>query len=807
MVRRSASSISAGRIGLGTKSSIPDSKHFCRSCVMAPAVSAISGRSRSRPGTSPARTRRATSKPSTTGIWQSSSTPSKRRAASAWSARSPFPAISTVWPILASRSRATIWLAALSSATSRCSAPRRFDRRLHRLARRRLGEPAHGQDRQFQLEPEGRAPPRLALEADLAAHEMHQLAANCQPQARAAEAPARRSVALGERLEEPGLHGGRNADARVAHRHAKGCPPARGVHPADAHRHFARVGELDRVAHEVDDHLADAARIGLERRRQPGIEFAGEDQLFFARPPGQERQRLVDHLPEVDLAEFEPELARLDLGEIENVVDDGQQAFGARLDDLPHPLLLRVERRSQEQPGHADDAVHRGADLVAHAREEFGLGARGLDRLVPGVGHVLLGGAARRRHPSGDAQGRRHQHQHLQAAEDRDRPGVAFHRRARVGAAHEQGVLLRLQRVGQDHEGARDRRRLLSHEPARGHHPALLAGEQDRVAQVEFLVRERLQRLRALPLHRVVGRELLQGGDLLDDLVPVKIVAQPEALDSRQRVRPVGRLHARHLGDEVVDVAPHLIGVGHLAVGLNHLLVALHQDDADRHQHAERGHQERQRTRLPLAGTHRAQDRHRQQEQADRRRQGHAAKAAALIGEKEQRQVVHQRQQGECDQDSPVTGRNQRRTHGVEGKAIAQPNSRSPTAVFGAMRPGELWAYTYWWCHRSSSIPKDRSRRYCARTAMPNAATSAPPIRAIRGNPSASFRRLPPPTAMQTAVFITIAAPPGRMVTRICPLVIQPTTTVALMAITAPPNQQSHARSEGRIKGASDTEE
>ena len=38
------------------------------------------------------------------------------------------------------------------------------------------------------------------------------------------------------------------------------------------------------------------------------------------------------------------------------------------------PLLVG-ESRVQRQFGHADDAVHRSADLVAHVGEEFALGA------------------------------------------------------------------------------------------------------------------------------------------------------------------------------------------------------------------------------------------------------------------------------------------------------------------------------------------------------------------------------------------------------------------------------------------------
>ncbi len=71
---------------------------------------------------------------------------------------------------------------------------------------------------------------------------------------------------------------------------------------------------------------------------------------------------------------FEFELAGFDLGEIQNVVDHGQQRGGAVAHGLRIVELHGVERRFQQQLDHADDAVHRRANLVAHVGEEFALG-------------------------------------------------------------------------------------------------------------------------------------------------------------------------------------------------------------------------------------------------------------------------------------------------------------------------------------------------------------------------------------------------------------------------------------------------
>ena len=78
---------------------------------------------------------------------------------------------------------------------------------------------------------------------------------------------------------------------------------------------------------------------------------------------------------------LELELARFDLREVEDVVDDDEQRVGRRRDGLAGIRAApAVSRCVERELGHADDAVHRRADLVAHVREELALGAVGLFR-------------------------------------------------------------------------------------------------------------------------------------------------------------------------------------------------------------------------------------------------------------------------------------------------------------------------------------------------------------------------------------------------------------------------------------------
>ena len=105
----------------------------------------------------------------------------------------------------------------------------------------------------------------------------------------------------------------------------------------------------------------------------------------------QQADDVVHQGADVDPLRHEIELARLDLREVEDVVDDRQQRL-RRPERDAHPLALLVgERLLEQQLEHAGDAVHRRADLVAHVGQELGLEPRVLDRLLPRLDERLLG--------------------------------------------------------------------------------------------------------------------------------------------------------------------------------------------------------------------------------------------------------------------------------------------------------------------------------------------------------------------------------------------------------------------------------
>jgi len=71
-------------------------------------------------------------------------------------------------------------------------------------------------------------------------------------------------------------------------------------------------------------------------------------------------------------SQLKGEHAGFDLGEIQDVVDDGQEGIGARPDGVGERALFGREFRVEQQTDHADDPVEGRADLVAHVRQELG---------------------------------------------------------------------------------------------------------------------------------------------------------------------------------------------------------------------------------------------------------------------------------------------------------------------------------------------------------------------------------------------------------------------------------------------------
>ena len=235
-------------------------------------------------------------------------------------------------------------------------------------------------------ETKDRAQTGPALDLDGAAHQLDELTRDRQTQAGAAVAPRHALMHLGEGGEQPRHRLRRDADAGVAHledevmAHTVSRIAVRGLggrQQTQIDRHLAALGELDRVRDQIAQHLAQPQRIGTHHRRQLITGLRDQLQPLFVRTWRQQLQRVVEQRMQAELGGDQLEPAGLDLGEVQHVVDDLQQRLARAVDRLREAALAVVEPGAKQQLGHAENAVHRRADLMAHRRHELALGPAG----------------------------------------------------------------------------------------------------------------------------------------------------------------------------------------------------------------------------------------------------------------------------------------------------------------------------------------------------------------------------------------------------------------------------------------------
>ncbi len=152
-------------------------------------------------------------------------------------------------------------------------------------------------------------------------------------------------------LEDALLLGGRDAGSGVVDAHAD--PLVVGGDP-DVDAAAARR-ELHRVAEEVPRDLAEPQRVGVgeDGGRWP-VEPKRDARL--ARPRPDEELGVADGVGHVDAVHDEVELARLDLGHVEQLVDEEQEVAAGAGDVVDVALLAPGERADEAVAQHVGEA-------------------------------------------------------------------------------------------------------------------------------------------------------------------------------------------------------------------------------------------------------------------------------------------------------------------------------------------------------------------------------------------------------------------------------------------------------------------
>ena len=231
---------------------------------------------------------------------------------------------------------------------------------------------------QRQLDGDGRAFLRLALDVDAAAHALDQHLCDGEPESRPRIRGSGAVLLLGERLEGVREELLAHARAVVLAGEAVAGDSSLAAELGEARADVAaRPGELDRVREDVREDLLDVGRAADDahvvdlRAHRVGEEVdAALDGLDLG-----DHAALVRKLVDVEALLGELDVAALELAHVEDVVDDREQVAG-RLPDLM-PTLGELGGVIGEVVGdldHAADAVDGRADVVAHAAQELRLG-------------------------------------------------------------------------------------------------------------------------------------------------------------------------------------------------------------------------------------------------------------------------------------------------------------------------------------------------------------------------------------------------------------------------------------------------
>ena len=215
-----------------------------------------------------------------------------------------------------------------------------------------------------------RAATELAFEIHAAVHELDQLTADRKPQARAAELARDAAVGLLERLEDALLFIRRYTDAGVRHGELERRLLAGVLNDCDGQQYRAGLGELDRVVDEIAEYLPQTDRIAVNHGRYVAGDVCGDFDVLVVGARAEQSDDLFEFAPQLERRVRQCKLASLGLGQIEHIVDEGDQRFGGTLERAHEAALPGVEGGVLEQGGHADNAIERRAQFVAHVGEE-----------------------------------------------------------------------------------------------------------------------------------------------------------------------------------------------------------------------------------------------------------------------------------------------------------------------------------------------------------------------------------------------------------------------------------------------------
>ena len=141
-------------------------------------------------------------------------------------------------------------------------------------------------------------------------------------------------------------------------------------------------GEFDRIADETHENLAESRRIGFDPCRGLGVNEIGEFEPVLPRNRSEDFDQGFAKINQFKPAGIQNNPTGLQIGRLENIVDHPLEPLRRAADQRDKARLFKSQRRLGEQFADANHAIHRGAEFVAHGREELALDLGCLEQLV-----------------------------------------------------------------------------------------------------------------------------------------------------------------------------------------------------------------------------------------------------------------------------------------------------------------------------------------------------------------------------------------------------------------------------------------
>ncbi len=118
------------------------------------------------------------------------------------------------------------------------------------------------------------------------------------------------------------------------------CVGRTGGHPQGD---LAALGEFQCIGDEVAQDLTHTLAIGMQLPGRPRLNAEGECEMFLVRNRLELLVQVIEQIAEIDRLGAQLDLASLDLRQVENIVDDGQQIVAGGGDGLGETHLLGRE--------------------------------------------------------------------------------------------------------------------------------------------------------------------------------------------------------------------------------------------------------------------------------------------------------------------------------------------------------------------------------------------------------------------------------------------------------------------------------